>query len=88
MLQMFYLDVVYVCNSLKVFLGVFASVFDVCCKCFSYFKCMLQVFHLDVANRDRGVPRVAGGTCHSRLLQLLGHCQVGIDIWVEEVEGA
>jgi hypothetical protein len=45
-----YLDVVYVCNGLKVFLGVFASVFNVCCKYFSCFKCMLQVFSTYVAS--------------------------------------
>jgi hypothetical protein len=30
----------------------FASVSDVYCKCFSCFRCMLQVFHLDVAKID------------------------------------
>jgi hypothetical protein len=38
MLQMFYLDVVYVRNDFQVFLGVFVSVLDECCKCFSYFR--------------------------------------------------
>jgi hypothetical protein len=35
------------------FLWCFASVSDVYCKCFSYFGCMLQVFHLDVAKTHR-----------------------------------
>jgi hypothetical protein len=30
----------------------FASVSDICCKCFSYFGRMLQVFHLDVTKLD------------------------------------
>ena len=35
-LQVFYLDVVYVCNSFIVFLGVFASVSEAYLKCFTY----------------------------------------------------
>jgi hypothetical protein len=45
-LQVFYLDVAYACNDIQVFLGIlqvfqtyFASVSDVCCKCFRW---MLQ----------------------------------------------
>ena len=37
MLQVFYLDVGYICNGFPVFLSVFASVFDICCKCFRCF---------------------------------------------------
>ena len=36
MLQVFYLDVTYVCNGFQVFSGVFASVIDVCFKCFNF----------------------------------------------------
>jgi hypothetical protein len=32
-----------------VFLGVFISVSDVCCKCFNCFERVLQMFHLDVS---------------------------------------
>jgi hypothetical protein len=52
MLQVFHLDVAYVCNDFQVFPRCFASVSDVCCKCFSYFRHMLQVFHLGVAKVD------------------------------------
>jgi hypothetical protein len=31
---------------------MFSSVSDVCCKCFSYFGRMLQVFYLDVVKVD------------------------------------
>jgi hypothetical protein len=34
MSQVFYLDIAYVCNSLQVFLYVFASVLEVCFRCF------------------------------------------------------
>jgi hypothetical protein len=34
MLQVFYVDVAYVCNDFQVFLGVFASVLDACFECF------------------------------------------------------
>ena len=50
MFQMFYLNVAYV---LQWFWGVFASVSDVCCKCFSCFGRMLQVFHLNVAKIEQ-----------------------------------
>jgi hypothetical protein len=52
-LQMFYMDVAYAYNSFQMFSGVFASVSDVCCKCFSCFGCILQVFHLDVSKVDQ-----------------------------------
>jgi hypothetical protein len=35
------------------FFWCFVNVLDVCCKCFSYFRRMLQVFHLNVAKVDR-----------------------------------
>jgi hypothetical protein len=51
----FYLDVACVYNGythvFKFFL-VFATVSDVCYKCFSHFGCTLQVFHQDVAKVD------------------------------------
>jgi hypothetical protein len=37
MLQVFYLNIAYICNDFQVFLGVFANVSDICCKCFIYF---------------------------------------------------
>jgi hypothetical protein len=46
------LDVACACNGFQVFFGIFASASDVCCKCFNSFRCMLQVFHLDVAKVD------------------------------------
>jgi hypothetical protein len=49
MLQVFYLDVCNGYTCFHVFSQCFASVSDVCCKCFSCFGRMLQVFHLDVA---------------------------------------
>jgi hypothetical protein len=52
MLQVFYQDVAHVCNDFEVFSGVFASVSDICCKCFRSFGRMLQVLHLDVAKVD------------------------------------
>jgi hypothetical protein len=63
-----YLDVVYVSHicykyfiwtlymfamAFKYLAGVFASVSDVCCKCFSCFGRMLQVFHLYIVKVDR-----------------------------------
>jgi hypothetical protein len=52
-LQVFYLDVAYTCNGFHVFFRCFASVSDVCCKCFICFGRMLQAFHLDVVNVNR-----------------------------------
>jgi hypothetical protein len=54
----FYLDIAYVHNGFKVFLGVFASVSAV-------FGHMLQALHPDIAI-------AIGSTYRSRLLQLLG----------------
>jgi hypothetical protein len=54
MLQVFHLvskvdlDVAYVCYGFQVFSDIFTSVSNVCCKCFSYFGLMLQVFHLNI----------------------------------------
>jgi hypothetical protein len=48
MLQMFYLDVAYVCNGFQVFFMCFASVSDACFKCFIYLFFMLKVLHLNV----------------------------------------
>jgi hypothetical protein len=49
------MDVTYILQWLYM---CFSSVSDVCCKCFSCFGRMLQVFHLDVARV------VMGPTCH------------------------
>jgi hypothetical protein len=58
------------CNGYK---HVFSGVSDVCCKCFKYFKRMLQVFYLDVAKVDIGVAHFAvGPICSNHQLQLLG----------------
>jgi hypothetical protein len=49
MLQVFYLDLVYVLHGFQVFSGVFASVLDACFEVFHLiFRRMLQVLHLDV----------------------------------------
>jgi hypothetical protein len=61
----------------------FPGVSNVCCKCFNYFGCMLQVFHLDVAKVDLGVARVVvGPICSSHLL----HCWARLHVL--GVEGA
>jgi hypothetical protein len=44
-LQVFHLDVVYVCNDFQFFPDVFASVSSV-------FFCMLQLLHMDVSKED------------------------------------
>jgi hypothetical protein len=85
---MFYLDVVYVCNGLKVFLGVFASVFNVCCKYFSCFKCILQVFHLDVVNIDRVFLVLQWALATAVCCNCWGSAKQGIDVTVGEAEGA
>jgi hypothetical protein len=46
----------YVCNGYTrvfKFFWCFANVLDVCCKCFSCFGYMLQVFYLNVTKVDR-----------------------------------
>ena len=65
-------------------LGVFASVSDVCCKCFSCFERMLHVFHMYVSKVDRDAPHVAMcPTYHNLLLQLLERhaCAWGAKGW-------
>jgi hypothetical protein len=52
-LQVFHLDVTYVFTHMKCFRVFFASVSYACFECFSYFVCILQVFHLDVSKVDR-----------------------------------
>jgi len=68
MLQVFYLDVAYVCNCFQVSLGVFASVSDSCFKYFIY----LQTYVASVAFRCF---KSKSGCCTcsnmTRLLQLL-----------------
>jgi hypothetical protein len=54
-LQVFYLDVAYVCNDFQMFSGVFASVSDACFKCFICLFFMLQLLHMDVSKVDRVV---------------------------------
>ena len=66
MLQMFYLDIVYVCNGFQVFSGVFDTcfMFAMVFKCFqmfltyvssvsSIFGRISQVLYLDILNVDR-----------------------------------
>jgi len=62
-LQVFYMDVVYVCNGFKCFLCVFASVSYACFKCFiylqtnvasEYFKTRLGVSHVAMHVRSGG----------------------------------
>jgi hypothetical protein len=55
-LQVFHLDIAYVCNNIQVFSGVFASVSDICFMCFVYLLCMLQLLHLNVSKVDWGLP--------------------------------
>jgi hypothetical protein len=62
MLQVFHLDVAYVsyicCKCFIWMLHMFSihtcfpGISDVCCKCFNCFRCMLQVFHLNVVKVD------------------------------------
>jgi hypothetical protein len=57
MLQVFHLDVLHMfamaTHMFSSFFWSFASVSDVCCKCFICFGRMLQVFYLNVAKVDR-----------------------------------
>jgi hypothetical protein len=53
----------------------FASVSEVCCKCFSYFGCILQMFSYRYCKSKSGVALAHIATrsvCHNCLLQLLG----------------
>jgi hypothetical protein len=54
MLQVFYLDVTFVCNSFKVFLSVFASASDVC---FKYFICILLYVVSITSECFKSIPR-------------------------------
>jgi hypothetical protein len=58
MFQVFHLNVAYISQWLHT---CFSGVSDVRCKCFSCFRRMVQVFHLDVANLDLSVAHVAIG---------------------------
>jgi hypothetical protein len=54
MSQVFYLDVVFVCNDFQVFSGAFFNCFHKhVSSVSSVFFCMLQVLHLDVSKVDR-----------------------------------
>jgi hypothetical protein len=46
MMQVFYLDVVYVYNGFKCFSGVFASISDACFKCFICFQSYVAIVAL------------------------------------------
>jgi hypothetical protein len=62
------------------FLGVLQVFQTLCCRYFSCFGRILQVFHLDVAKVDRMLHMLNGSmgpTCRSHLLQLLGRCRAG-----------
>jgi hypothetical protein len=62
MLQMFYLDVTYICNSFKVFFRCFLQVFQKpISSVLSVFKYMLQVLHLYVLKVDRVLHWEGGG---------------------------
>jgi hypothetical protein len=53
MLQVFYLDVVYVfAMTFHVFSGVFAIILDACFKCFIYLEMYVTIFHVDVSKVD------------------------------------
>jgi hypothetical protein len=53
MLQVFCLDVAYVCNGFQLFSGVFASIQTHISSVSSVFRRMLQVLHLDVSKVDQ-----------------------------------
>jgi hypothetical protein len=53
MLQVFYLDVVYVLQWFQVMFRYFASVSDLYFKCFIVFRRMLQLLYIDVSKLDR-----------------------------------
>jgi hypothetical protein len=53
-LQVFHLDVAYVCNDFQMFSDVFASVSDACFKCCIYLLVYVAtLLHLDVLKVDR-----------------------------------
>jgi hypothetical protein len=77
----FILMFTYICNGytciFKFFL-CFASVSDVCCKCFSCFGRMLQVFYLDVAKVDRVLHMLQScekGRGRERSLRMVWQCR-------------
>ena len=59
MLQVFYLDVTYVCNGFSRVSKCFASISDACYKYFSCFVRILQVFCLNVLKIDWDVEHIA-----------------------------
>jgi hypothetical protein len=52
-LQVFHLDVAYICNGFQVFLDILASVSYACLNVSSVFFCMLQLLHLNVLKVDQ-----------------------------------
>jgi hypothetical protein len=88
--SVFHLDVAYVCNGFKCFLGVFTSVSDTCFKCFIYlllyvatvasgcFRSELSVTHgIRVGSGWRHGPRPARREPIAGALarSMYGHCQ-------------
>ena len=59
MLQVFYLNVEYVCNDFRVFSGVLQVFQANVSSVTSIFRRMLQLLHLDVSKVNRGVAHVA-----------------------------
>jgi hypothetical protein len=70
---MFYLDVVYVYNGFKCFSGVFASVSDVCFKCFICFQSYVAI----VAHGFKSRSSVASHSLPFRCLTLV----LGLGRW-------
>jgi hypothetical protein len=66
------LDIAYVCNGFQVFLGVFQVFQMYVRKCFICFRCMLQVFYLDVIKVDL-VLHMLGYACYSCRGTAVGH---------------
>jgi hypothetical protein len=63
MLQVFYLDIMYVYNGFQMFFScVFSSVLDTCFKCFIYLFFMLQVLCLNISKIDQDAPVGGHGT--------------------------
>jgi len=66
-LQVFYLDVAYVCNAFQVFFLVLLQVFQTHVSSVStIFFCMLQVLHPDVSKVDRVLHMVCRGKREGR----------------------
>jgi hypothetical protein len=53
MMQVFYLDVVYVYNGFKCFQVFFSSISYACFKCFIYFPMYVAIITLDVSKLDQ-----------------------------------